>query len=256
MLYSDKKTLDDYKKVNTSDWNSVKNHLRLRIINTKYLLKEYPKDIMSKKFLDISQVLSLQEKQNDMISHMITKEDLNKYNVSFKEAYAIAKNNTIMDKKRRILTLKEFMMHNEVLYPLMSYNNKHTETGFKTKDGSMASIDEVDEDTQVENILVLCNRTEVFGGAYMCIPEITSEVYNRFHKENFYILPMSVHCLWCIRQGYVTHNNTKPIFEAEDDMLCMVEKFNDEYNKDWLDVLSYKIYYYSGDDGKAIFPIQ
>ena len=81
------------------------------------------------------------------------------------------------------------------------------------------------------------------------------EVYDRFNQENFYVLPISVHQVMCVRKGYADHDGQKPLYEVEDDLLCMVEGINDNGNKDWKDILSYKIYYYLGDDGKRLFPI-
>ena len=50
-------------------------------------------------------------------------------------------------------------------------------------------------------------------------------------------------------------NNTKPLYAVEDDILDTIEDFNDTHNKSWKDILSYKTYYYLGDDGKFILPI-
>ena len=69
MKYSDEKDLSNYKKVNTDTWDDIKDNIRLRAINTKYL-KEYGNHIAHKKFLDISLTLSLQEKQKQMLSYI------------------------------------------------------------------------------------------------------------------------------------------------------------------------------------------
>ena len=111
-----------------------------------------------------------------------------------------------------------------------------------------------DGEIEIENILMLTNKNDIFGACYMIIPEILEEVYKRF-GENFYIIPLSIHCVMCVRNGYATKNNTKPTHEVEDDILDAIEEFNDTKTNSWKDILSYKAYYYFGDDGEYIFPI-
>lgn len=251
MKYSDEKDLSNYKKVNTDTWDDIKDNIRLRAINTKYL-SEYGNHIAHKKFLDISLTLSLQEKQKQMLSYILTEDDLKKYDISFDEAFKVAKENSLSDRKRRILPLREYILQSEMLYPLVN-----VAPNAKMGVGNGAGVlDDIDDETHIENVVVLCNRTDTFGATYMCIPEILEEVYQRFNYENFYILPMSIHHAWCIRKDYATKNGDKPLSYAEDDLLSMVEEFNDTQNKSWKDILSYKIYYYIGDDGKHVFPIQ
>ena len=74
MEYSDETDLSNYKKVNTDTWDDIKDYIKLRAINTKYL-EEYGNNIACKKFLDISLTLSLQEKQEKMLSYILTEED-------------------------------------------------------------------------------------------------------------------------------------------------------------------------------------
>ena len=251
MEYSDETDLSNYKKVNTDTWDNIKDYIKLRAINTKYL-EEYGNHIACKKFLDISLTLSLQEKQDKMLSYVLTEEDLKKYNVSFDEAFKIAKDNSLSDRKRRILPLREYMMQSELLYPLVNII-----PNAKIGCGNGAGVlDDIDTEHDKNNVVVLCNRTDTFGATYMCIPEVLDEVYHKFDNENFYILPMSIHHAWCVRQSYANKDNTKPMQYVEDDLLGMVEEFNDTQNKNWKDILSYKIYYYIGDDGKYVFPIQ
>ena len=251
MEYSDETDLSNYKKVNTDTWDGIKDYIKLRAINTKYL-EEYGNHIACKKFLDISLTLSLQEKQEKMLSYVLTEEDLEKYNVSFNEAFKIAKDNSLSDRKRRILPLREYMIQSELLYPLANIIS-NAKIGFG--DGA-GVLEDIDTEYGMDNIVVLCNRTDTFGATYMCIPEVLDEVYRQFNNKNFYILPMSIHQAWCVRQSYSNKDTTNPMEYVEDALLSMVEEVNDTQNKNWKDILSYKIYYYIGDDGKHVFPIQ
>ena len=69
MEYSDETDLSNYKKVNTDTWDNIKDYIKLRAINTKYL-EEDGNHIVCKKFLDITLTLSLHEKQDKMLSYV------------------------------------------------------------------------------------------------------------------------------------------------------------------------------------------
>ena len=172
MEYSDETDLSNYKKVNTDTWDDIKDYIMLREINTKYL-EEYGNNIACKKFLDISLTLSLQEKQEKMLSYVLTEEDLKKYNVSFDEAFKIAKDNSLSDRKRRILPLREYMIQSELLYPLANIIS-NAKIGFG--DGA-GVLEDIDTEYGMDNIVVLCNRTDTFGATYMCIPEVLDAIH-------------------------------------------------------------------------------
>jgi hypothetical protein len=112
-------------------------------------------------------------------------------------------------------------------------------------------IQDVNEDTGVENILILCNKYDVLGASYMASFDILKEIYERF-GESFYIIPLSIHKVMCVRSGYATHEEEKPFSEVDDDFLDMIEDYNDKCNKSCKDILSYKIYYYYGCEDRLM----
>ena len=77
MKYIDEKNINNFKKINTSSWDSIKDNVYLRLMNKKYIDK-YDENIAYKSFLDLAIVFSLQEKtKNSIVSHILTKKELN-----------------------------------------------------------------------------------------------------------------------------------------------------------------------------------
>ena len=256
MIYVDEKSLHSFKKINTLTWDTVKNNVYIRLMNIKSV-SHYDKDIAFVKVADLAVTFSVQEidsTEKTLISHMLTVNELTDYGISIDIAYSKALENTLRNRKRRIISLREYMVMHEVAYPLINISEKVKGGFVNEKQSGIIEDISYDGEIEIENILMLTNKNDIFGACYMIIPEILEEVYKRF-GENFYIIPLSIHCVMCVRNGYATKNNTKPIHEVEDDILDAIEEFNDTKTNSWKDILSYKAYYYFGDDGKYIFPI-
>lgn len=260
MTYSDEKDLLNFKKIDSSSWETLKKNVYIRLVNEKYI-SSYNEDIAFIKKLDLAITFSVQEvitenNNKKLLSHMLTNQEIANLNIDINEVYADVMKNTAENRKRRIMTFKEYTIMHNLLYPLI---NIPKELSFALKeDNTCGVIEDVtynhEDNTKTENILMLTNKNDVFGASYIAVPDILDEVYDRL-GENFYIIPLSIHCAMCVRSGYATKNNTKPIYEVEDDILDTIETFNDTNNKSWKDILSYKAYYYFGDDGKTIIPI-
>ena len=67
-------------------------------------------------------------------------------------------------------------------------------------------------------------------------------------KENFYIVPSSVHELICIKSSYATDNGDKLEKQVIEDLEDMVEQINDVIHENTSNILSYNIYYHIHDD--------
>ena len=262
MIYSDEKDFYNFKKIDTSSWDTIKDNVYIRLMNEKYI-PSYNDDIAFIKKLDLAITFSVQEivtakSKKKMLSHMLTNQDLKNMNIDIDTVYSNALKNTATNRKRRIISFKEYSIMHNIMYPMltipkemiMSYNNDDISSCGMIEDVTY----DYEGDIETENILMITNKNDIFGACYMAIPDILDEIYDRF-GENFYILPLSIHCLMCVRSNYATKNNTKPLYEVEDDILDTIENFNDTYNESWKDILSYKAYYYFGDDGKIILPI-
>ena len=262
MDYSDEKDLSNFKKINISSWDTIKNNVYLRLMNAKYI-SSYNEDIAFIKKLDLAITFSVQEiittkSEKKLLSHMFTNQEISDFGVDINTVYSEAIKNTSTSSKRRVMTFKEYTLMHSLMYPMLSIPKGLMMGSGSSKMNECGILEDVtynnEDNTSIENILMITNKNDIFGASYMIIPDILEEIYNRF-RENFYILPLSIHCVMCVRANYVTKNNTKPLYEVEDDILDTVEDFSDTENKSWKDILSSKAYYYFGDDGKVIFPI-
>lgn len=253
MKYNDEKDMQNFKKVNVDSWDSMKDSVYLRLINARYLSK-YGDDIAHDIFLDLAIVYSVQEKSDDtLLSHLLTNEDIQRLNVEQKEVHDIACSNLLYDRKRRTLTFGENIMKENMMYPL-ARKLPNQQMGIGGQNGPTFGVI-IDTEEDKDNVLVITSKSS-FGAAGMALPQVLEDIYVRFGNENFYMLPVSIHQVWCVRAKYANKNNDKSLQETECDLLDLVEEFNDTQNKNWKNILSYKIYYYMGDDGKHIFPIK
>ena len=117
MQYSEEKTLDSFKKINTESLDSLKDNVYLQLINSKYLYTYG--NVSHRKKLDLAIVYSVQEKTKDnFITYFLTEDDLKRYNVTQDEVYQIALNNSENNRKLRLVTLSESIMMTNMLYPL------------------------------------------------------------------------------------------------------------------------------------------
>lgn len=249
--------------VQDKSWDNIKDKIFCRVMNAKCIDK-YNKDIVYDNILDLAITYSVMEKTKEgMQSHMLTQADVEKMNVDVNEIKKTAKKNTSSKRTRRIWTLKEFTTQDNPLFPLskmpdksvmqLSVNNQQHPEMMPMRQNNF--VFDIDIETGVANILMIGDRTGVFGAAYMTSSDMLDEVYNRFNKSNFYVIPFSIHCLMCVRGDYASSNGEKPSYAVEDDLLSMLEKYNDTA-KTWKDILSYKIYYYYGDDGNKLVMIK
>ena len=252
MKYTDELDLQNFKKVNTASWEGMKDNVFVRLINKKYL-SSYG-DIAYVPFMDLAITFSVQEKnKGSIVSHLLTNEELENMNISVSEAKQVALKNTTNDRKRRLLTMKESTIKDDMMYPILQIPEGMM-IGAGGKGPQSCGII-VDTEENRDNVLILCNKDGAFGASYMTVFSVLNEIYERFGCENFYIVPLSVHEIMCIRVGYVTHEGEKPLQEVEDDLLTMIESFNDSSNNSWKNILTYKIYLYYGDDGNKLFLI-
>lgn len=245
------KALQDF-TINTSCWDTLQNNVTVRLMNKKFL-SEY-EDIAYMPFLDLAITFVVQEKSdNTILCHSLTNQEIADLGVDIAEVKMVAMQNLKYSRHRRILTLKESTLKNEVMYPLMEVPEGTIIGSGGRSSSSCGVIYDIDKEGY-ENVLVVSNKNTPFGASYLADFDLLEELYERF-GENYYILPMSVHEIMCVKSSYASHQDTKSIQEIEDDFKDMIEALNDSA-KSWEDILSYKIYYYYGDDGKKLFCIK
>jgi hypothetical protein len=111
--------------------------------------------------------------------------------------------------------------------------------------GQLPLINNMDE--QKKDVLMISNRTQTFAAINYIFSETLEKVYDKF-QENFFIIPMSVHEVICIREGYANKNGELTTKEAIEELEDMVEQVNDVITENTAEILSYNIYYHSKED--------
>lgn len=252
MDYIDEKNIRSFEKVNTSSWENMSDNVFIRLINKKYVDK-YGEDIATKDFFDLAICISLQEKKSNVLkSHLFTQKELRLYKIDFDVALKQAMKNTENERGKRILSIDKYMCMHNIVYPLMVRQKTKVMVSMEGNDNPIGQVGSNDDG---ETVLMLCNKKDTFAASYMASFNILDEVFKRFNRTNFYIVPVSTICAMCVKSSFVTDNNKKPLKEAEEDLLDMLEQINDE-KKEWRNILSYKIYYYFGDDNKHLISIK
>ena len=253
MIYKDEKDIQAFKKVNTGSWDTIQDDIFVRFLNTKCIDK-YGKDIAYVNFMDLSMTFSINEIVGEtFVTHMLTNQEIEQYGVDVATVKQKAIENSSHDRRKRVVSFKDSILRTNPMYPLLRIPDMPVIMGSNQQNAGI--LEDVDEDGNA-NLLMVMNTVNMFGASYAFLPEVLDELYERFNRENFYLLPLSVHFMLCVKSSYATRDGEKPIQQAEDDLLDLVLHMNDHNNKSWKDILSYRIYYFIGDDGKVIVPIK
>lgn len=245
---SKQNNLDNFKKA--TDWEEISKRISYKVVNKKVLKTiDNPDDICYKEFFDLIRIPVISEVSNDrkkLLSHTVTKSDLETFNKTYEEIMSIAEYNTSNADNRRIRTLKEDAMAHEVMAPIMQ---PMAQGVLGNKDANAFIMDSEEEH---DNILMVSNKYNMYGASYIMDKDTLETLYERLNS-NFYIVPLSVHQLMCISSSYL--HASKPSNEVEDDLLDMLFEINSKA-KNTDDILTYQIYEYFGDDGGFLFPIK
>ena len=266
--YEDVKNLESMDELNPFDWNMMKDYVNIRMGNAIYLENMMPNDIIMKKWLDLGMTFTVDVYNSSKKltkSHMLTEKDIEKLGITKKELEDKAMENMKFDSKFRLISFADSMALSHPLYPLLKRNAMASmqipEIPFVLEDIKgfnpleRLNSENVKTDDEKENILFMTAKNKSFGAKFISSFDNLRKVYKRFNGENFYIVPLSIHQIMCIRNSYATHEGKKDTLEVEDDLLDLLLEYNDSVNKNEENILSYKIYYFSGDDGEILFPI-
>lgn len=250
MLYLKPKNevdLSSFTRFDVDNWDQLKQHITYKLINTKsFNLQDNNENIIHENKMDLTLVYSVSELSSDrkyVLYYSLTKDDLKKFGKTEEEVYEIAKDNVQNDRHRRLRTFKEDHIAREVLYPIMRF----PEGAMLQGNGANALIE--DSSDTCDNILTITNKYNVYGSSYMFDFNVLREVKARM-RSNFYIIPLSVHQLMFVSENYVLQNKDR--FEVEDDLFDMIYEINSK-NKNAEDILTYRMYHYSTEDGERLF---
>lgn len=245
-------------------FESIKNNLFMRLFNKDNLpLDKSINEIPYIKYADLIITFSIEQRtyfngNNGMLSYMITKEDVKKFQLNINELKQIAIENILTKNSARIETIGQHVIRSHIFSPLTrisdniatminleGLNNTNNNLFDNSSFGPIPLINSSDNH---KNVLVISNRTKTFASINFIFPEILNKIYEEFENENFYIVPTSIHEMICIRNSFATENGTKNEKHVIEDLEDMLEKINDLIHKNVSDILSYNIYYHIHDD--------
>ena len=253
--YKDCSDMNSFDSDMQKTWDGIQDNIYIRYIN-KGSIEEYGSDIVYDTFMDLAVTASVQEVHGDeTYSHLITNDDISKWKVDIDKVFKQGYSNMEVDRRKRILPLSEYLLRNNTMYPVVKKPPMPYIVVGDTSNHPGVIYDE-DEESGLENVLVVTSQKESFGASYALMPSTLKEVYERFGKQNYYLVPISINAMMCIRYNYITKNGVKDNIHVEDELLDMLYKMNDNSNSDFKDILSYRIYYFSGDDGECLFSIK
>jgi hypothetical protein len=251
MLFLENKnelSLDNFQRFDVNNWDELKERIPYKLVSNRvFHASDNIDNIVYEDCLDLSKVYivtELSQDRNNILSYVLKKQDLEKFNKDMNDLHKQMNINLSRDRIKRIHTIKDDALSREILYPLLKKRD------IVALNGANILIEESTD--YKDNVLFVTNKYHVFGTSYMTDPNTLQEIYNRMGND-FYIIPTSVHQFMCVSKNYVTKN--KDMYEAEDDLLDMLYKINSE-NKSLEDILSYKIYQYIHDDGQVLLPIK
>jgi hypothetical protein len=262
--YKEFKSMEDFEMFDGT-FESIKNNLFMRLFNKHNLpLNKDLETVPHVNYADLAITFSIEEKTyfNDnkgVYSYLITNEDMETLKVDISTLRRIATKNILDKNSVRIETISQHIARNHIFSPLTRIpSNINTmiqiDGGINTKRhspfegnefGPLPITSNSEEDTK--DVLLISNRTQTFASVNFVMPEVLEKVYNEF-KENFYIIPSSIHEMICIKSSYATDNGNKTEKQALEDLEDMVEQINDVIHQDTLNILSYNIYYHIHDD--------
>lgn len=278
-VYSEKDTIEKLGlSENIDSFEELKPYIFLRLFNKENLPFDCNiKTIPHKPVLDCAMTYCIQEKtyinkEKGVNCYLIKNADLERWGISIDELHSVAYDNTRQKNNARVETLQKHVSRYHVLSPInelskeISFScdvspanpNRIRHTLFENAQyGQMPMQSNInlarfiqqngsDEQEEVENLLIISNRTMNFGAINMFFNDVTDKVYSMFN-EDFYLLPLSIHEILCIRKSFADRDNNN-FKETEEDLLDMIEQINDQVLSKTFDILSYNIYLHIHDD--------
>lgn len=253
--------LSEFKNFNTDNWSELKNHLFLRLFNKDNLPNKISLDeIPHSKHMDLVLTYSVEEKtyingQKGINAYMLKNKDIENFPVDVEMLKKIAILNIKDQNSARIETLVENALKANVFHPLtripegtpygidiMQPPKRKPFFGEQTPSIPMFAGKDSD------GVLVVSNRTGTFATTNILFSDTLNKIYDKFDNENFYIIPMSVHKAFCIKQSYANRNGDYTEKETIEELSDMLEYVNDVMNVNSSEILSYSLYYYLGED--------
>ena len=258
------------------DYKVFKKSLCMRVFNKDNIPYGIPsQEIPHIKWSDLIISYSVEKKMyiDDELGrgyYMLKNSDMNKLGISHEQLHSDAEANMIFKNGTRLETIAKHVSRHNILSPIISIpqnvgmkisvspsgrRNVRRHTLFETSQYSDVLLPETvpflnsntdSAEDKNDDMVVISNRTMNFAAANMFIDNTIQKIYDRF-KEDFYILPVSVHEIICLKVSYAL-NGASTEREAEEDLIDMIEQVNDKIITDDNDILSYSVYKYMHDE--------
>lgn len=257
--YKELKSLSEFEMFDGT-LESIKSHISMRMFNKDNLPFDKSLDsIPHSLFVDLVSTFSVEnktyfdKKNKGVICYMLTNEDIEKFNIDKDTLLIIANKNIMKNNSVRIESIQEHIIRSNVMHPLtripsdatlmMGGNSRANNNSIFRGSSELPIINNQNKD----DVLLISNRTQTFAAINFLFNDTLTRLYEKF-KENFYMIPMSVHELICIRESYASKNGELSQKETVEELADMVEQVNDTMISNTADILSYNIYYHSLDD--------
>lgn len=233
---------------------SIENLLTTRLFNIDNMPSE-KEDIAYKQYGNFALVLSVEEKilkRSDykLFEYTFTNKDIENFGLTFEEMYEKCVNNMNNTNSYRIETLAQYISRASIFdsisqsmdgFCAVKSMSISSPSPFAQNVADMPNI----LDDNEKHMVVVSNRKRMFGAVNMLMPEVIEEIYKKF-KNNYYIIPTSVHEVLCINSKYYKYDCKSK--EKEQDYKELLEYINDVITHNQRDILSYNIYYMSHDE--------
>lgn len=274
-VYSEKDSLEKL-GLSQNNFEELKPYIYIRLFNKENLPFDYNiEDVPHKKILDCAMTYCVQEKvyidcEKGVNCYLIKNTDIEKWGISVSELHELAYKNTRENNNARIETLQKHISRYHVLSPInelpktvgfscdvsptnpkivrhsLFENAQYGTMPIQTNINLARFIKDDSEEKEIDNLLIISNRTMNFGAVNMFFSDVTDKVHDIF-EEDFYMIPLSIHEALCVRKSFANRDSDS-FKEAEEDLLEMIEQINDHVLSKTFDILSYNIYLHLHED--------
>lgn len=177
--------------------------------------------------------------------YYLTDDDLEKYKITIDELKEAARLNMMEKVTTRVVPYIDYMINrNSMVYPFVEIADVPISiSGINGKKKNIPLPMFTDENQ--DSSYILTNRREIFGSSVLLNPETIERVYRKI-RNDFYIVPISVHLSVCVSLDLLKKKYDNDIRIIEEELIDYVQCVN-ETNHD-NDILSYNIYRYLKDE--------
>lgn len=204
--------------------------------------------VVHSRFMDMCETFVLTKTnraKKKELYYYLTDDDLEKYEITVDELKEAARLNMMEKVTPRVMSYIDYMINkNSTAYPFVEIADVPITIagmGGKRKNTPLPMFTDENQDSAY----ILTNRREIFGSSVLLNPETIERVYQKI-KNDFYIVPISVHLSVCVSLGLLKKKYDNDIRIIEEELIDYVQCVNETNRDD--DILSYNVYRYLRDE--------